>query len=147
MSVGMASDTQHLKLSSAVDNPHDCGPKDEAVSCAIDETDSVTVNVMERVVERDNLHRALNQVRRNEGGPGIDGLTVEGLPDYLKRNWPTIRTQLLNGTYQPAPVKRVLIPKPDGGARSLGIPTVVDRLSNKRYCKYCKRSGIKRFPI
>jgi RNA-directed DNA polymerase len=128
MSDSMASDTQHSTLSSAIDNPHECGPKDEAVSYTTDATHSVTVTMMERVVERDNLFRALYQVQRNKGGPGIDGLTVERLADHLKRYWPTIRTQLLNGTYQPAPVKRVLIPKPDGGVRSLGVPSVVDRL-------------------
>ena len=127
MSDGMASDPQHLKLPPALDNPPDGGQGDEVVSHSIGSTDSVTVKMMERVVERDNLFRALKQVRRNKGGPGIDGLKVERLPDYLKRNWLAIRTQLLNGTYRPAPVKRVLIPKPDGGVRSLGVPTVVDR--------------------
>lgn len=127
MNDGMASDEQHPKLPPALDNPPDGGQEDEAVSHTIDSADSVTVTMMERVVERDNLCRALKQVRRNKGGPGIDGLTVERLPDYLKRNWLAIRTQLLNGTYQPAPVKRVLIPKPGGGVRSLGVPTVVDR--------------------
>lgn len=127
MKGGMASDPQHPKLSPALDNPPFGGQGDEAVSHAIDSTDSVTVRMMERVVERNNLRAALTQVKRNKGGPGIDGLTVERLPEYLQRNWPAIRTQLLNGTYQPAPVKRVLIPKPDGSARSLSIPTVVDR--------------------
>jgi len=127
MSDGMASDTQHSTLSPAIVNPSDDGQADEAVAYTTDATDSVTVTTMERVVERDNLRRALDQVRRNKGGPGIDGLTVERLPEYLKRHWPTIRAQLLNGTYPPAAVKRVLIAKPDGGVRSLGVPTVVDR--------------------
>jgi Reverse transcriptase (RNA-dependent DNA polymerase) len=127
MSEGMASEEQSPTLSSAVDNPPQCGPKDEAVADTGEVIDSVTVKVMERVVERDNLHRALNQVRRNKGGPGIDGLTVERLADYVKQHWPGIRTQLLNGTYRPAALKRVLIAKPGGGVRSLGIPTVVDR--------------------
>lgn len=139
MSDGMASDLQHPKLPPALDNPPDGGQEDEAFSYTLDETDSVTVKVMERVVERDNLRTALNQVRRNKGGPGIDGLTVERLPDYLKRNWPVIRTQLLNGTYQPAPVKRVLIPKPDGSARSLGIPTVVDRFIQQALLQVLQR--------
>jgi RNA-directed DNA polymerase len=123
---GNASGKQRT-LSSAVDNPAEYGQKDETIVHTLEGIDSVAVSLMERVVERENLRSALTQVRRNKGGPGIDGLTVERLPDYLKRNWLTIRAQLLNGTYQPAPVKRVLIPKPDGSARSLGIPTVVDR--------------------
>lgn len=121
-----ASGKQRM-LSPAVDNPCDHGQEDEIEVHVLDEIDSVAVSLMERVVERENLRAALTQVRRNKGGPGIDGLTVERLPDYLKVNWLTLRTQLLNGTYRPAPVKRVLIPKPDGSARSLGIPTVVDR--------------------
>jgi RNA-directed DNA polymerase len=123
---GTASGKQRT-LSSALDNPHDCGQKDETVVHTLEGIDSVAVSLMERVVERENLRAALTQVRRNKGGPGIDGLTVERLPDYLKVHWPTLRTQLLNGTYRPTAVKRVLIPKPDGSARSLGIPTVVDR--------------------
>lgn len=126
MKDGIASGKQR-PLSSALDNPPECGQKDETVVHALDESDSVAVSLMERVVERENLRAALTQVRRNKGGPGIDGLSVERLPDYLKVHWPTLRTQLLNGTYRPTAVKRVLIPKSDGGARSLGIPTVVDR--------------------
>ena len=83
--------------------------------------------VMEAVCERENLREALQRVRANKGSPGIDGMSVEQLPDYLKQHWPAIREQLLNGTYQPQPVKRVEIPKPDGGVRKLGIPTVLDR--------------------
>jgi RNA-directed DNA polymerase len=82
---------------------------------------------MERVVERNNLLSALNQVRRNKGGPGIDGMSVDQLAAHLKVHWPRIRTELLAGTYRAAPVKRVLIPKPNGGVRQLGVPTVVDR--------------------
>lgn len=127
MSAGMASEEQQQKLSPAIDNPPKCGQGDETVADTPGGTDSVAVKVMERVVERENLHRALNQVRKNKGGPGIDGLTVERLADYLKAHWPAIRTQLLNGSYRPVAVKQVLIPKPSGGVRSLGIPTVVDR--------------------
>jgi len=83
--------------------------------------------LMERILERDNLRRALQRVRQNRGSPGVDGLTVEELPAYLRDHWPTIRDQLLAGRYQPSVVKRVEIPKPDGGMRMLGIPTVVDR--------------------
>jgi RNA-directed DNA polymerase len=67
-------------------------------------------------------------VKSNRGSPGIDGMTVEALPGYLQEHWPAIREQLLAGTYKPQPVKRVEIPKPDGGVRQLGIPTVLDRM-------------------
>ena len=83
--------------------------------------------LMECSVERGNLRTALRNVRRNRGGPGIDGMTVRELPEYLKTEWPKIRGQLLNGEYIPTPVKRVEIPKPGGGIRQLGIPTVLDR--------------------
>lgn len=83
--------------------------------------------IMERVVDRDNLLTALRNVKRNGGSPGIDGMTVEELPECLKRKWPKIRRQLLSGTYVPLPVRRVEIPKPGGGVRQLGIPTVLDR--------------------
>ena len=74
------------------------------------------------------LIRALKQVRRNKGAPGIDGMTVDELPDFLRKHWPKIRQQLIEGRYHPKPVKRVEIPKPDGRQRKLGIPTVLDRL-------------------
>ena len=83
--------------------------------------------LMEKVVERDNLLTAFRNVKRNGGSPGIDGMTVKKLPGYLKRRWPKIRRQLLSGTYVPLPVRRVEIPKPGGGIRQLGIPTVLDR--------------------
>jgi RNA-directed DNA polymerase len=84
--------------------------------------------LMEEVVERENLKEALKRVRANKGSPGVDGMTVHALPDYLKEHWPAIREQLLSGTYKPQPVRRKEIDKPDGGVRKLGIPTVVDRL-------------------
>jgi RNA-directed DNA polymerase len=83
--------------------------------------------VMEEVCERENRREALKRVRANQGSPGIDGMTVDQLPGYLEQHWPAIREQLLRGTYEPKPVKRVEIPKPDGGVRKLGIPTVLDR--------------------
>jgi RNA-directed DNA polymerase len=82
---------------------------------------------MEAVVERDNLWKALAQVRRNKGAPGADGMTVDALAAHLKEHWPSIKGQLLAGTYAPQPVRRVEIPKASGGTRSLGIPTVLDR--------------------
>lgn len=83
--------------------------------------------LMEEICERRNLEEALRRVRANKGAPGVDGMTVDDLVDYLKQHWPAIREQLLLGTYRPQPVKRVEIPKPDGGVRKLGIPTALDR--------------------
>jgi RNA-directed DNA polymerase len=82
---------------------------------------------MEAVVERENLKKALAQVKRNKGAAGIDGMTVDALSAHLKEHWPTIRAQLLEGTYRPPPVRRVEIPKASGGMPPLGIPTVLDR--------------------
>jgi RNA-directed DNA polymerase len=83
---------------------------------------------MEAVVERGNLMLAYQRVVENKGAAGVDQLAVSELKDHLKRHWPTIRTRLLAGEYQPQAVRRVDIPKPQGGVRTLGIPTVVDRL-------------------
>lgn len=85
-------------------------------------------SLMERVLRRPNLMRALKRVRRNKGSAGIDGMTVDELSDWLKDHWRRIREQLLAGTYHPQPIRRASIPKPGGGERELGIPTVLDRL-------------------
>lgn len=82
---------------------------------------------MEQVLERENLIAALAQVKRNQGGPGIDNMTVDELTEYLRDHWPGIRTAVLGGEYAPQAVKRVEIPKAGGGVRELGIPTVLDR--------------------
>jgi RNA-directed DNA polymerase len=83
--------------------------------------------LMEHIVERGNLLRALKRVQQNKGSAGVDGRTVDELTDYLRDHWHGIREQLLSGHYQPSAVKRVEIPKPGGGVRMLGIPTVLDR--------------------
>ena len=83
--------------------------------------------LMELVCERQNCLAALKRVRENKGSPGSDGMTVKELPAFLKVNWPRLREELLCGRYQPQPVRRVLIPKPGGGERELGIPSVLDR--------------------
>ena len=80
------------------------------------------------IFNRPNLFAALEGVQRNRGAAGVDGMTVEELPEHLKAHWPSIREKLETGSYQPSPVKRVEIPKPNGGLRMLGIPTVQDRL-------------------
>ena len=84
-------------------------------------------HLMEAICDRENLQAALKRVMSNKGGPGVDGMTVEQLPGYLREQWPALREQLLVGAYCPRPVRRVTIPKPTGGKRKLGIPTVVDR--------------------
>ena len=91
------------------------------------ESPASTEPLMEEVCQRDNLKDALKRVRQNKGSPGVDGMTVDALPDHLMTHWPMIRDRLLDGTYQPQPVKRVEIPKPGGGLRKLGIPTCLDR--------------------
>src|SRR6201987_910435 len=92
------------------------------------ESSAVTEQLMEEVCNRENLVRAWKRVRQNKGGPGVDGMTIDDAKDYLREHWPSIRSQLLDGSYQPQPVRRVEIPKPDGGIRKLGVPCVVDRL-------------------
>src|SRR5947208_5416253 len=92
------------------------------------ESSAVTEQLMEEVCNRENLVRAWKSVRQNKVGPGVDGMTIDDARDHLREHWPSIRSQLLEGTYQPQPVKRVEIPKPDGGVRKLGVPCVVDRL-------------------
>jgi RNA-directed DNA polymerase len=84
--------------------------------------------LMEIICEWENIRRALQRVRSNKGAPGVDGMTVDQLPSYLRKRWPQIKEDLLNGTYKPMLVRRKEIPKPQGGVRFLGIPTAMDRL-------------------
>ena len=102
------------------------GTESLAAKCR-SESPAIGERLMEEVCERENCKQALRRVKANKGSPGIDGITVEKLSGHLKEHWPAIREQLLSGTYRPQPVKRVEIPKPDGGVRKLGIPTVLDR--------------------
>jgi RNA-directed DNA polymerase len=114
------------------------GAKGEALKAAAQGTEASTAKTclerpavagpsMEAVLERENLKKALAQVKRNKGAAGVDGMTVGELPAHLKEHWLTIRAQLLDGIYRPQPVRRVEIPKASGGLRPLGIPTVLDR--------------------
>jgi RNA-directed DNA polymerase len=84
--------------------------------------------MIERILDRENMQRAWQRVRSNAGAPGIDGMTIEAFPAFCRSHWPRIRTMLIEGTYRPAPVRRVFIPKPDGAQRPLGVPTVLDRV-------------------
>jgi RNA-directed DNA polymerase len=121
--------------------PRDSGEGTEALM-AKREAESMVISkqLMEAVCERKNCRQALARVKSNKGSAGIDGMTVEQLPAYLKQHWPTIREQLLRGTYKPQPVKRVEIPKPDGGMRKLGIPTVLDRFIQQAVMQVLQRS-------
>src|SRR5213593_5096899 len=95
----------------------DAGRAGTESSVATNESESPasTNRLIEEVCERENLKEALRRVKANKGSPGVDGMSVGALPGYLKQHWPALREQLLRGTYQPQPVKRVEIPKPDGG--------------------------------
>jgi RNA-directed DNA polymerase len=101
--------------------------------------------LMEEVCERENLKEAMRRVKANKGSAGVDGMTVGGITAYLKQHWPAIRVQLLNGTYEPKPVRRVEIPKPDGGVRKLGIPTVLDRLIQQAVMQVLQRQWDRTF--
>ena len=103
------------------------------------ESPAIGEQLMEEVCERENCKQALSRVKANKGSPGVDGMTVGDLPGYLKQHWPVIREQLLSGTYKPQPVKRVEIPKSDGGVRKLGIPTVLDRFIQQAVMQVLQR--------
>lgn len=92
------------------------------------DTESTGLALLEAALTRENLQRAWKRVKANKGAAGVDGLDIEQTGQRLRTSWPQIREQLLRGTYRPSPVRRVTIPKPDGGERELGIPTVTDRL-------------------
>jgi RNA-directed DNA polymerase len=102
------------------------GTESLAAKCR-SESPAIGEPLMEEVCEQENCKRALKRVKANKGSPGVDGMTVQELPGFLQQHWPAIREQLLGGTYQPQPVRRKEIDKPDGGVRKLGIPTVLDR--------------------
>ena len=103
------------------------------------ESPAISEPWIKEVCERENCQQALKRVKANKGSPGVDGMTVQELPEYLKQHWPAIREQWQSGTYQPQPVKRVEIPKPDGGVRKLGIPTVLDRFIQQAVMQVLQR--------
>ena len=103
------------------------------------ESSAITEQLMEEVCERENCKQTWRRVRANKGSPGVDGMTVHKLAGHLKQHWPAIREQLLTGTYKPQPVKRVEIPKPDGGVRKLGIPAVLDRFIQQAVMQVLQR--------
>jgi RNA-directed DNA polymerase len=109
------------------------------------ESPAIGEQLMEEVCERENCKQALARVKANKGSAGMDGMTVQQLPEHLKQYWPAIREQLLSGTYVPQPVKRVEIPKPDGGVRKLGIPTVLDRFIQQAVMQVLQRKWDRTF--
>src|SRR5260370_660163 len=115
------------------------GDAEPVVAKCEPERPTVTNPLMEAVCERENLKKALRRVKANKGSPGVDGMTVEQLPDYLKAHWPQHRDELLRGLYAPSPVRRVEIPKPDGGVRKLGVPTALDRFVQQAVLQVLQR--------
>jgi RNA-directed DNA polymerase len=108
---------------------HDAkNPHGGATMRRVTEQPDPKVNLLERILSRENMLCAWKRVKANKGVSGVDGVSVDEFPDYLKEHWPRIREEIFAGTYQPSPVLRVEIPKPTGGFRPLGIPTVLDRL-------------------
>jgi len=95
---------------------------------ALRQDEAITEDLLDAVLARDNLARAWMRVKANKGAPGIDGVTVEDFPAHAREHWPAVREQIEQGRYRPQAVRRVEIPKPDGGKRMLGIPTVTDRV-------------------
>ena len=92
------------------------------------ERDSAQPELLERILDKDNLNRAYKRVKANKGAPGIDGMTIEEALPYLREHQSELIGKIKRGKYTPSPVRRVEIPKPDGGVRKLGIPTVIDRI-------------------
>src|SRR5207253_1474820 len=110
------------------------------------ENPASTNRLMEEVCERENLKAALRQVKANKGRPGVDGMTVYEIEDYLKQHWSAIRERLRNGAYEPKPVRRVEIDKQDGsGMRKLGIPTVLDRFLQQAVMQVLQRQWDRTF--
>src|SRR6202165_2394926 len=131
---------------SAGETPEAGREETESLSTVNDPESAASTNrLMEEICERENLKEALRRVKANKGSAGVDGMTVGGIKDYLKQHWPAIREQLLNGTYKPEPVKRVEIPKPDGGVRKLGIPTVLDRFIQQAVMQVLQRKWDRTF--
>jgi RNA-directed DNA polymerase len=103
-------------------------PASDEAGCPRHENGDTGSALLRAALTGENLRQALKRVRANKGAAGVDGLDIDQTSRHLVRAWPAIREQLLSGTYRPMPVRRVTIPKPDGGERELGIPTVTDRL-------------------
>ena len=143
--------TEQLQLisTSADEDDSSAAVRDDAESVVAKrepERPAIIGSLMEAMCERDNLKKALRRVKANKGSPGVDGMTVEQLPDYLRAHWPQHREELLQGTYTPSPVRRVEIPKPDGGVRKLGVPTALDRFVQQAVLQVLRLSSTRRSP-
>jgi group II intron reverse transcriptase/maturase len=111
----------------AVKPPGYAGAQSSSPAQIVPSSREVQNDLLEHMLHRDNLEQAFKRVKQNKGAPGVDRVTVEQLQEHLWQHWDMVKNQLLSGTYQPKPVKRVEIPKPGGGVRLLGIPTAIDR--------------------
>ena len=123
----MTTETLPRPGKEAAGSRHEPSVRCQAVTAATESIGPPTEALMEQILDRENLLNALKRVQANKGAPGVDGMTVDELPAYLREHWPATREQLLKMTYLPSPVREVLVPKPGGGQRMLGIPTVLDR--------------------
>ena len=101
---------------------------EEFIALRLSESPTGQIRLMESILERNNMRKAIKRVIKNKGAPGVDGMTVHQIEKYQEEHWIKIETALLDGTYLPMPVRQKEIPKPDGGVRILGIPTVLDRV-------------------
>jgi len=127
MDAEQQKDTQHHGVEQRGGTPTPAHGRQQAPT-AFDQQRALTVNLMEQVCAPMNIVRAYRRVRSNKGSPGVDGMTVQDLADWLRENQAALTASLLDGTYRPRPVRGVQIPKPGGGQRQLGIPVAVDRL-------------------
>ena len=121
------SETPETRAKGSGRKPREHAFGELTIPAATDNSTPDLTNLMEAVIADENLAKAIKRVESNKGAAGIDNRSVSGLRPYLKEHWPQIKIELLNGTFKPSPVKRVEIPKPGGGVRKLGIPTVLDR--------------------
>ena len=117
-----------METSNASLNPHGGDAPAAPAHRALNQDEATTNDLLSAVLSRDNLWRAWNRVKANHGAPGNDGIAIADFPAYARTHWAALRTQIEQGRYRPQPVRRVEIPKPDGGKRKLGIPTVMDRV-------------------
>ena len=115
----------------------------EVSAASVTWTNAEPDTLMERVLAPANLKRAYQRVVSNKGAPGADGMTVADLAGYVKQYWPILKVRLLAGEYHPQAVRAVEIPKPQGGMRQLGIPSVVDRLIQQALLQHSRRSSIR----
>ena len=127
--MGLSQKRKQLRLYPEVLSTDVCRDtrSEEFIASYVSESPTGQVRLMESILERNNMKRAIKRVIKNKGVPGVDGMTVRKIKRYLKRHWSKIEQALVEGTYSPMPVKRKEIPKP-GGVRLLGIPTVLDRV-------------------